>query len=339
MSTLLYPTANELMFINQQFLPQKMQGNPIFDILPPVSKNTPLLTWEQEDNYFGLMQLRGYNGSPIRVNPVALKQYQMQPGVYGEEMVIDEQEVTIRRRYGSFNEPVDVQDLVVARGLQLMSRQIARQSYLGWQLLVNGYFEVVNNLSQSLSHIDSYVQRVFTATVSWSTIATATPLQDFRNVELFSRGYSIDLGSTAKAYMNRVTFNNFIANTNSQDLYGRRTEGLGTVLSLPMANALLQGENLPTIVVYDGGFLDDTNTWQPFIPVNRVLVVGSRLDGSRLGEWIFTTNAVNANMEAGPSYRVWQDPNIIPPTVKVYRGFNGGHALYFPSGFVIMSVG
>lgn len=342
MSVYSYPTANELMFIEQQFLPIKRQGNPIFDILPPISKNTPLLTWEQLDDFYGLMQARGINGTPLRVNQVGLKQYQMEPGYYGEETVIDEREATVRRRYGSFAEPVNVQDLVTERGEQLLTRQVAREAWLGWQLLVNGSFVVLHPATSAVMHKDSYTQRIFTASVTWATSATATPLANFRAVQLLSRGFSISLGVTAKALMNRVTFNNLIANANSLDLYGRRTSGLGgqvaNTLNLTEMNVVLAGEGLPQVAIYDGGYKDDTGTWVPFIPDNKVLVVGSRLDGGNIGNWIYTTNAVNPAMEPGPTYKVWEDPNAIPPTVKIYRGFNGGHALYYPSAIILMNV-
>lgn len=344
MSVFSYPTANELLYIEQSFLPLKRAGNPIFDILPPISKNTPLLTWEQLDDFYGLMQPRGINGTPLRVNQVGLKQYQMEPGYYGEETVIDEREQTIRRRYGSFSEPVNVQDLVMERGEQLLTRQIAREAWLGWQLLVNGSFIVTHPATYAVMHKDSYTQRQYTAPVTWATPATAAPLADFRATELLSRGYSISFGASAKAYMSRVTFNNMVANRNPADLYGQRTGGLfaagmgSGVLNQNQINMVLAGEGLPQIAVFDMGYKDDTNTWVPWLAPGKVLLVGSRLDGGNLGNWIYTTNAVNPGLDPGPSYKVWEPPDAIPPTVKIYRGFNGGHALYYPSAFVIMNV-
>jgi hypothetical protein len=341
-ATFTFPTSNELMFIEQQFLPQTRAGNPIFDILPPISKNTPLLTWEQLDDFYGLMQPRGLNGTPLRVNPLGSNQFQMEPGYYGEEMFIDEKEQTLRRAYGSLGSPIDVQDLVVERGNQLLTRQVAREAWLGWQLLVNGSFVVTHPATMAVVHKDSYLQRIYTASVTWATFATATPLQDFRAVQLLSRGYSISLGATAKAYMNRVTFNNLIANSNANDLYGRRTSGLGgqvaNTLNQAEMNAVLAGEGLPQIVIYDGGYKDDTRTWVPYIPNGKVLVVGSRLDGQAIGNWVYTKNAVNPGLTPGPSYKVWEPPDVIPPSVKVYRGFNGGHMLPFPSAIIVMNV-
>lgn len=343
MNTYVYPTSNELIAIDQQNLPTLRADDPIFGILPPISKNVAQLTWEQEDNYFGLMQIRGYNGAPPRVNQVGMSQYQARPGVYGEEMPIDEREATERRMTGSFNEPIDVQDLVMKRSKQLMHRMLEREATLGWNLLINGYFEIQSNLTSSVVHKDSYTQRIYAATTTWiSNPTTSTPLGDFRAVELFSRGYSINLGSAATAWMNRRTFNGLVANRNSADLYGQRTGGLfaaGMDVSLNLAsiNSILLGEGLPQIKIYDGFYYDDSNNLVIKIPDSKILVEGKRTDGARLGNWVYTRNRGNADLAAGPTYRVYETVGAIPD-VMVYRGFNGCHQLLFPSGFIVMNV-
>lgn len=343
MSQYVYPTSNELIAIDQQNLPTQRADDPIFGILPPISKNVSQLTWEQDDNYFGLMQIRGYNGVPPRVNQVGMNQYQARPGVYGEEMAIDEQEVTERRKMGSFAEPTDVSDLVMKRSKQLMHRMLEREAVLGWNLLINGFFEIQSSLTGGIVHKDSYTQRLYAATVPWiANPTTATPLQNFRDVELFSRGFSINLGSPATAWMNRKTFNGLVANKNPNDLFGQRTGGLFSAgmeagLNLASINSILMGEGLPQIKVYDGFYYDDANNLVLKIPDSKVLVEGRRTDGARLGNWVYTRNRGNADLAAGPTYKVYETPGAIPD-VMVYRGFNGCHQLLFPSGFIVMSV-
>lgn len=338
----LYPTSNELTAIDQQNMPTQRADDPIFGILPPINKDVAQLTWEQDDNYFGLMQIRGYNGVPPRVNQVGMNQFMARPGVYGEEMAIDEQEVTERRKMGSFADPIDVTDLVMKRSKQLMHRMLEREAVLGWNLLINGFFSIQSNISGGVVHKDSYTQRLYAATVPWATFATATPLQNFRDVELFSRGFSINLGSAATAWMNRKTFNNLVANRNPNDLYGQRTGGLFSAgiegsLNLTAINAILLNEGLPQIKIYDGFYYDDSNNLVIKITDNKILVEGRRTDGARLGNWVYTRNRGNADLAAGPTYKVFETPGAIPDVV-VYRGFNGCHQLLFPSGFVVMSV-
>jgi hypothetical protein len=139
--------------------------------------------------------------------------------------------------------------------------------------------------------------------------------------------------------MNRATFNNLRSNANSTDLYGRRTQGLGTFNNLQGINQLLTGDDLPQIVVYDQGYLDEFNNFVPFIPVNKVIVVGKRPAGQPIAEYRMTRNANNPDLAPGPYMRVIDTGEIvIPRSIEVHDGHNGGPVIYFPSAVVVMSV-
>jgi hypothetical protein len=335
----IYPTSNELEAIAQQYLPRLEEGRVGLKLFPRRSVNSHLLTWEQKDNFQGLAQVRGLNGEPPKVKRVGIKQYQMVPGVYGEFVEIQEDELTARRQFGSFTDPIDLSDLVGEADIQLQVRELDRIEWIVWTLLTTGTF-AVSNLSGSVTHTDSYTTQSFTAGVAWATFATATPLANFRSVQLLSRGYSNNFGGAATAYMNRTTFNNMISNTNNADLAGRRVSGLLTVLNLEEVNKVLAGEDLPQIQIYDQGYYDETGTFQLFIPNAKVVVVGARPNGAPVGEYLFTRNVNNAGLAPGP-YRLIEDSlemNRPPRKLAVHRGHNGGIALYFPSAVVLMNV-
>jgi hypothetical protein len=171
----------------------------------------------------------------------------------------------------------------------------------------------------------------------------ATPLADFRAVQLLSRGHSVRFDQTARAYMNRVTWNNFIKNTNAADFGGKKGMGLQSLTSLGDANTILTGEGLPNIVVFDGGFLNDAGTFVPFIADAKVVVVGQRTDGGRIGGYRMTRNANNPGLAPGAYTEVIDRGEAgsgkqIPRTIEVHDGHNGGPVIYFPSGIVILSV-
>jgi hypothetical protein len=335
--TFTFPTAKELMAIEQKLLPSLTASNDIFGIFPSVNRNTHILEWEQLDNFQGMMQPRGLGGKPPRVQAVGSKTYQMLPGVYGEHMLIEEREVTVGRQFGTINDPINVDALVVQKGNQLLHRQLKRQAWIGWQLMINGVF-TVTDAKGSILHADSYTRRMFNALVGWTTPATSTPLADFRAVQLLSRGYSIDLGARAIAYGNRSTVNTMLGNTNPNDLGGKRTNGLSTVNSLPEINRILQGEDLPTVKIHDDGWEDETGAFNLDIPDGYLAVKGVRLDGGAIGNWVNTRCAVNPGIAPGPYYEVFQPREAIPPTVETHRGCNGGVALYYPSALIIMKV-
>jgi hypothetical protein len=332
-----YPSAAELQMVEQQLLPTLRADNPIFDIFPSVNKDTPLVMWEQLDNFTGMMAPRGYAGKPTNVRAVGSKLYQMQPGVYGEHMTVEEREITISREFGSFNQPIDVTGIVTQRGNQLLHRQLKREAWLGWQLLTNGYF-VVTDPQGVLQHADSVTFRNYTPSVSWATTATSTPLADMRYLKTFARGFSVTFGSQARAYANTTTINNLLNNSNQADLGGKRRDMGATFNSLAEINGIMAANDLPTFIEWDGVWQDDSGNNNLDIKNNTVIIVGKRLDAAPIGQWINTRNANNAGMAPGPYYRVFSPEYSVPPTVEIHRGVNGGNALYFPSAVLQLNV-
>jgi hypothetical protein len=338
-ATYFYPSSRELRQIEQLITPRLERDRVIFDFFPRRSVDDYLLQWEQRDNYLGLQQLRGLDGSPPRVKRPGLKQYIATPGIYGEFAHIKESELTQRRKTGTFADSIDVGDLVTECQELLLQRELDRIELISWTLVATGTFSVAVEQG-GIAHTDTYTTQTFTAGVTWATSATATPLANFRSVQLLSRGKGVNFGAGSRAYMNRVTFNSMIANTNTTDIAGRRTSGLNTVLNKDEVNNVLMGEDLPQVVVYDNGYQDDTDTFQLFIPNNKVIVVGQRPSGAEVGEYRFTRNANNPGLAPGPYTKVQSnsDENKVPEQIMVHRGHNGGPIIYFPSAIVVMTV-
>lgn len=345
-----FPSSVELSEINQALLPRLQAGRVIFDIMPIRDVDSAFTEWDQEDDYTGLQQIRGLDGMPLRIGPIGSKRYRMQPGVYGEFARASETELTEGRRIGSFNEPIDLDNWTMRNNRRLLQRELDRMEMVGWAGL-GGTILVSQTLvigqPSVLMYADSFTVQTYSATVPWSTYATATPLADFSAVQLLARGYSVSLGASAKVYMNRRTFNNLRQNNNPQDLYGRRTQGFGTNNSLSQINELFQGDDLPQIVIYDMGYKTETGAFNadgtpiysftPFIADNKFIVIGQRPGGERVAEYQRTRNAQNPNAAPG-SYDIVVDGlnerGVVPRALEVHRGHNGGIAIMYPSAIV-----
>lgn len=332
------PTAIDLRAVEQDLLPNLMEARKIFGIMPIDERDSHLVEWEQEDAYYGFQQARGLNGAPPKIQRVGMKKYAMQPGVYGEFAEIDEVELTTKRVPGSFSQFLDLRGDVAKLQMQLLQRRLDRIETIGWTLLTQGTF-AVSGPTGSIIHTDSYTTQTFTSSVPWATYATATPLADLRTAQLLARGHSVRFDATSKLYINRATANRMFSNTNNADLYGRRTQGLGTFNSPDQINTLLVGDDLPQIEVYDNGPLNDAGTFQPFIPDGKGVLVGSRTDGAPVMEYLFTRNANRDDMSPGAYYKVI-DRGIdnVPRSVEVHDGHNGGPAMYFPSAVIQFNV-
>ncbi len=340
MTTYQYPTNSELQLIDRELQAVLTFADPLFDVMPIVDVNAFDLLWDIPNNITGLTNLRGLNGQPGNVSRLGANRFKVRPGVYGEFLTIDEEEMTTRAQLGTWNIPIDVTDLVRECQDQLTNRRISLITKVGWLLLATGTFSVVNSTT-GITHTDTYSPQTYDAS-TWSTASTATPLADFRAVQLKQRGKGVSFGKQAKAFMNRTTLNYMLANTNASDLAGKRQQGLAQPLSLADVNTLLTGEDLPTIVVNDDGYLNDSSTFVNFIADNKVVVVGYRPGGQKIADFAIARNANNPNVAPGPymfvNDRTRGDARTVPPTIEIHGGFNGGPRLYFPNAIVDVDV-
>jgi len=332
-----YPTNSELQLIDREVMLTLTMDDPIFDIMPIVDVNAFDLMWDIPGNVTGLTNLRGLNGQPGNVAALGANRFKVRPGVYGEFMTIDEEEMTTRAQLGTWNIPIDVSDLVRERQDQLIQRRIDRIRVQGWALIANGTFTVLNTHT-GITHTDTFDLQDYNAS-TWATVASATPLGDFRAAKLLHRGHGVSFGAGARAYMNQSTFNSMVANTNASDLFGKRTAGLATVLGLTDINNVLLQEDLPQIVIYDEGYLDDTGTFQLFLATGKVVIVGKRPGSQTIADYAMARNANNANVAPGPyDFVKNRTGETVPPTIEVHSGFNGGPRLYYPTAIIDMDV-
>lgn len=354
--TYVFPTSQQITAIAQEKLPVLQMNDPIFTQFPIVSKPWVNLRWEQMDSFKGLQQLRGIGGEPNRVAKVGAKSYLMEPGAYGEFQTIDEKELLERRPLGSWDGFVNISDLVMTAQDQLLNRRINRIKWILWQLLTTGRFYVPlvtapstgGATPGSAGHSDQWISvtglgqygfQSATSAVAWDTYATATPLQDFRAIKLLARGRSVDFGPGATAYMNQSTFNHLIRNTNAADFGGKRAmnQTFSTLTSVSDVNRVFLDADLPQIAIHDDGYIDDNGVFQLYIPTGTCVVVGKRVNGDPLGNYVYTRNMVNGG-EPGP-YMFVNDYNAapirrVPPSIEVHDGHNGGPVLYYPSAIV-----
>jgi hypothetical protein len=338
-SAYVFPNNATLRQINQDYMPAMRAGRVGIDLFPEVDSDFDNVIWEQADDNVGLMQARGIGGSPPSVSPRGRKVWTKTPGYYGEFEPINELFITAKRQIGTWGSPIDVTDLVTKAQIKLMGRQYDRMEKVVWDLLAGGTYTVLG-VSGVIQDSDAFPIPNYVAAVGWATFATATPLNDIRNVMLRARGHAVDF-TGGKIYMNQVTFNNLAQNNNPADLYGRRAAGLSTINGLQGFNELLMGENLPPIVIYDRGWKDDTGLWQVFIPNGTAVAVGKRLDGSTIGEFLITRNA-NTEPVGSPGVYTHVIDTLdqggrLPRTLEVHRGMNAGPALYYPSAVCRMT--
>jgi hypothetical protein len=342
-----YPSPAELREVERQLLPTLTLDDPAFDLFPIVETAAWRLKWRQRDNFMGAQQVRGLGGEFKVVDAPGMKDYDVDPGVYGESALIEEEELTTAAEAASYTEFATLNDVVADRQAMLLSRRLTRIRKVLWDLLATGRYQVFDKAG-TLKHVGSFPLTRVTAGVPWSTRATATPYADLTALPLQARGQSASFGRGAVAYVNRKKLNDLLLNANPADLFGRRLAAGSTVNSQAELNGLLAGQadnaDIPDIRVYDEGYISDgtdgltRGQWYPFIPDNVAVVVGKRASGARLGEYRMCRNANNPDFGPGPYTRVRDLREVRSPAAMLCEdGHNGGPAVYFPGAVIILA--
>jgi hypothetical protein len=342
MPTYLYPEAREIREITPNLVVDLTKNDVLFQVMPIRSVNAGLIQWSLDDDEQGLQQLRGLDGAPVHVTPQGRNSYVSEPGYFGEFETITERELTERGGSIVGEATVDLTDMVMTRARQLVGREVTRIRQIIATLLTTGTFSV-SGKGGTLTHTDTFALQTLSGS-DWSTAASSTPLADFRTVQQKGSEFGVTFGASSLAIMNRVTANRMLNNTNASDLGGKRTLGGGTINSIGETNRIVMGEDLPQIVIYDNGYKNDAGTFTKFIADDKVVFVGRRVDGDRIGEYRMTRNLNNPGGTPG-SYDYIKDyirgvnaPKETPPRIEVHRGHNGGAVIFRPKAIVVASV-
>lgn len=305
-------------------------------VMPLATEDADTILWEIRDDVRGLM-FRRFPDEPFPIRKdTGLKRFVMEPGRFGEQRKMDERQIERMRSIGTFGTPIDV-----GAELSRMMEDIAIQEhqlieYIRWTLLVTGSISVADQTGKT-QEIGRYTPLAYSAATAWSTVATATPLADFRGLRDANAGHGSDFGFRSLAFGSSLTFNKLWANTNQSDIAGKRMTGLGQILGAADYNkTIVQGENLPTLVPVDDGYLDDNGVFQRYIPEGKVVVVGYHwARGTQVGEYVMTRNGAQ-NGKAGVYAEVDYAPD--PPKLpRVTRGHNGGPRVNYANQTVVLT--
>lgn len=352
-----YPTAAEMTEILPEIESLGRAGRVGLELFPVEKKQTFFVRWFQRDNPYGLMQFRGLDGQPPKVQRLGGQTYIYEPGVYGEYDLITERELLTRAAPMNLNIPIPITDLVMDANRQLTGRLYDRMEANAWTTCATGTLSIpfvgpsgVQNFYQQTFNIQTYA-----APVPWSSSTTATPLLNFQAAQQLGVGHGTDFGAGATAYMNQYTANLLINNQNPDDLFGKRDNFGATLNNLPGIISYFQGQNLSKLVVYDRGYqispiagpetLPSTQ-YQKFIPNHIVIIIGARPGNAPVGHWQQTIQSMSPTGDSGPgSYSFVKDyaqginaPKEVPPRIEVHQGFNGGVAIEYPNSIVAMTV-
>lgn len=350
----LYASSGTLKEILQDKYAVLSLEDPVFsDIMPIASQNTDRVLWDQRDSFRGLAGARAPGGPYTVVAREGINRYEMRPGYYGDEKIMDEQMLTQAAQVGTFGDAIDVTGLQGNDQDHLMTRALQRLKKVAWDFCTLGsytYFDANGVLSAE----DAASLTPFTTAVAWSDHANSTPLYDLRQAKLRHRGHSVSFGRDAKLYLNSTDVNNLLANANQNDLGARRfiqvapSTALTAPLTLGDVNSYLFSADLPQVVEWDDNYIDDAGAVQLYIATGYGTLVGKRLRGEPVSEFIMTRNpelmmagvagrnAMPSRGPMGPFDNLFYDFEWQHKPLRGISamGFNGAPAIYYPSAVI-----
>lgn len=239
------------------------------------------LTIEYDVTYddTGMTPPTGLNDpSPIHAAPV-VKHMSFTNQEWREKAIIDREKIAILRKPGTSLEQTWGEDYMVERMVNLNQRLETRFEWMRWQSLTGSL--VVPATATMPSRTINYgvpSNNKPTAAVLWSNVATADPLADIDLWVLKFRGSG---ARPVKIVVNKQIDIYLKANAKIRELI-KFTYGKEVVTAGLLSDIIGQQLNGLQYEVYDGGYIDESGNFYPFIPDNACIIVGQGMTGSMM---------------------------------------------------------
>lgn len=239
------------------------------------------LTIEYDITYddTGMTPPTGLNDpSPIHTPPL-VKSMSFTNQEWREKVIIDREKMAVLRQPGSKLDQLWAEEYMIERMINLNARLETRFEWMRWQPLT-GKLVIPATATKPSFTIDYGVpaNNKPTASVLWSNTATADPLKDLDDWILRFRGSG---ARAVKVIANKKVDTYLKQNEKIRDLL-KNTHGKNIVTADSLATIIDQNLNGLQYEVYDGGYIDETGTFLPFIPDNAVIIVGQGVTGSMM---------------------------------------------------------
>lgn len=311
--------------------------------------------YDQYENAFGLIPLRGLGSKPDVFTFNGWKRYVSDPAYFGVTSLVEEGEITKGVQPGTVGDRIDINDrlALIARNTAQLIRDRARQ--FAADLVRTGKIDLTDTAGRRFQYaLENYAGQIKVPGVTWSNVS-ATPIVDMLNFKAqLQKGTDSRFGKGSRLLANSNTIAEFFNITEIKSTY--RTDYGATVNGLAKVNAdLQQGFDLPTIEVYDDGYyptaadaINKTN-WAYFIPNRCFLWFGERPAGQPISQWQLTRHAGIAETSGAGAYPELPTPaggnpdfgkgvyvrahyqNRMPHQYEIEAGINGLPVVFYPS--------
>lgn len=351
--TFKFPTAVTLDTVIQEYVIDTSGFLGIGEIMPVEETETQKVQWDEMDAERGMTAPHLLGADPrIDLRPGSkLREYEPIP--FKETDLVKEDEILRARQLGSLGGVVSLNGIAARLAKARMDKTRIRQEWTVWQAL-RGHL-VINENNVFID--ETFNVQQFTPLVPWSDTVNSTPLKDMLAEKLLFRGTG-GTGKGGKRYMNPITINWLLSNTNADDLKGYVDSNFRNVtFDLETLNSIMTRRGMPEIVEYEEGYNDRFGDFQLFIEDGEYFTVGKRPMNQLVGKWFSTPtlHRVKNGMPA-PGYFEIPEINGMPstgattislaelgasknPKFELTGGIYGGPAMFYGRSTIHGNVG
>ncbi len=322
----------------------------ITEVLPTAYVANTKIIIRRPDIIRGRQKYRGLSSEPP-VNGTRFNKYgkycEFMPGYWGETDKITEGELamTAEPPTGSeqcFGKPLNGKKEIGRIQFRQTVRMLQRMESNVWDTLRTGRYIALDENGNVVVE-ENFNIRFVRATVPWTSLTDSAPLALLRGLpEKFRNTSAKFRGRAVKYYMNNTTVNYLLANRNPNDIGKGNLSACCNTINLEWINAQLDSQGLGMIVIYDNVWTDDNDGVHLYIPDGWVIVVGTRPDATRPGNY-FLTLVLNDSLEVGSEKGIWyylhdSRGEKVTREITVGTGHNGGPILAYPEMVISLRV-
>jgi hypothetical protein len=335
-----WPSINILNRVINEFTVDPSQFIGV-NMLPVVVEYAPTVKWDILGGTLGMTKAYQIDSEPQAIPFRRLYTKQMDTMYWAELGQLSEADLLYIRQQGTLSDRAG-RRLLASRLEQLNTRLETRMEWLRWQAMQGSLTVNEEQVNRMIDYeVPSNHKITLTGSALWTDTVNSNPISDFMNWALLYRGTG---AGKPTAFMNKKTAQLLAKNATVRDLVKQSTNtlllGPGTVdkLLLPLVS------DLDGIVVYDGGYTDDSYTFQTFIPDNVVILKGVGPVGEPFGDIVTTPSLRNGGIDnaTGGKFTIFKEeigPEHPTQRVIVGAGFYGLPRIYHPSWLIIATVG
>jgi hypothetical protein len=346
---LTFPTNAELDLVVQDYVAQtdSFAGA---EILPEAESMAQKVRWDERDRDAGATAPHVMGTDPKTDKRQGSKTHEYEPIPFKETDLLKEDEILRARELGTMNNRLDLSREIARIAKNRLDKTRIRMEILRWQTL-RGEIDIDEN--GVVVHEEFPIQS-HNPLVDWDNLATAKPLADFNSMKLKFRGTGAS-AQGAEAWMNQTTASWLLENQNEADLKGFQNGNFTNLAySIEELNKILAARGLPTIRVYDEGYIDKNDNFVNFLDDAEVILVGKRPGTQKPGDWMKTPSLhVDKNGMPAPGFFSIIEVNGQPsekvgtvtiaqlgasknPKIEITGGVYGGTRLLFPKSVIRM---